>query len=119
MSETKEPKPSKTLFIELKENMTKLINEYAKKSNVGREDIGFAMGYVTNQMEKSRDGNEQLQYLLQTYFFTGVMYAKEYKFRYEQIDENGKAEIMKELNSKLKKMNEGFEKPSPRPSYMG
>jgi hypothetical protein len=112
-------KSNKNLYIELKENMTKLINIYAKKSGVNREDIGFAMGYVSNQLEKSKDGIEQLQYLLQTYFFTGVLYAKEFKFRYEFLDDKEKQEILNEINKKMKQMAEEMDKPTQRPNYMG
>lgn len=113
MKEKKE-KALGNLYIELTENMTKLINLYAEKAGINREDIGFAMGYISNQLDKSRDGRDQFGYLCQIYFFTGVLYAKEFKFKYEMLDDKAKELILKDMKAK-----EGFVEKPERPSYMG
>ena len=114
---TKKPK-GKSLYVELKRDIQTVINEYCHESNIKKEDIGFAMGWLTGKLAQDPQGMDQLMFLLQIYFFSGVHYAKSTEnFMYKYLTKEERLRELKKLNEKLASMMRP--KPEDKPSYMG
>lgn len=113
---TKKPK-GKSLYIELKRDIQRVINEYCEESEIKKDDIGFAMGWLTGKLAQDPQGMEQLMFLLQIYFFSGVYYAKSTeKFMYKYLNKEERIGELKKLNQKLSSM---LRRNEEKPSYMG
>lgn len=113
----KKEEKGKVLFIEMTKDIQKVIYKYCKESNINRDDLGFAMGWLTGNLNPK--GIEQLMFLLQIYFFSGVYYAKTTKtFRFQHLSKEERQKTVTELNKKLMDIIKQKKK-DERPSYMG
>jgi len=105
------------LFIELKRDIQKVLEEYSSGSGVAKEDVGFAMGYLTGLLGQDPSAMEQLMFIQQLYFFSGVYYAKTTKdFKFEWLTAEERSKKVDEIKDQLGKMLHKNIKP---PSYMG
>ena len=109
-------KEKKSLYIELKRDIKKVLDEYCGKAGIQKDDVGFAMGWLTGKLE-DRQSLDQLMFLLQVYFFAGVYYAKTTKkFTYSYLNKEDRGKFLAELNKKLDGMMKQKEE---KPTYMG
>ena len=108
----------KALYVELKRDIQKVIQEYCKESKIKQDDIGFAMGWLTGKLNQDPQALDQLMFLLQIYFFSGVYYAKSTKnFMYTYLNKEERLKTLKKLNERLSSMLRA--QPEEKPSYMG
>ena len=115
MKRKKNKTKNKTLFIELKKDIRKIITGYCKEAGVSSEDRGFAMGYLSGL--KDPGAMEQALFLLQLYFFAGVYYAHTTKnYKYEYLSEESKAKMVDDIKAKLA---EALKKPKTKLTYVG
>lgn len=107
----------KKLFIELKKDIQKVLEEYSEGSGITKEDIGFGMGYLTALLGDDKNAMEQLMFIQQLYFFSGVYYAKTTKdFKFEWLTDEQRNNKVNEIKEQLGKMMKRDHSP---PSYMG
>ena len=116
MEETKKEE-KKTLAIELKKDVQEVMKEYLAVAGVDLDDLGFAMGWLNAKFSSDPTSMQQLMFMFQLYFFSGVYYAKTTKkFGYEMLTHN---EIDKRKNKQKQEMESSMQKLKDRPNYMG
>ena len=126
----KKEEPKKELFIELKEDIKKLVNDYEHEVGGDGSAIVFAMGYISGRTDNELTALQQLQYLMQAYFFAGVRYAKNYKFDYELVTRDERQKRAEKHIADLKVMQDNVIKqqqaketakkqPKQRSDYIG
>jgi len=107
----------KFLHIELNEDIRKIVEKYCLESGIDSNAVTFGVGFISGWTRDDEKAMQQLTFLLQAYFFTGVYYAREsgskLNYKYLTLEEREK-EI---ANRK------GTHNPlpiiKPRPSYVG
>jgi len=114
----KKEEPAKLLYIELKKDIQQILKDYCKASGIQKEDLGFAMGFMTAIGQGAKEPMEQIMFLTQLYFFAGVYYAKTTKgFGFEYLNQQDRGKKRKEVEDRLKDLMKPPQ--MERPTYMG
>jgi len=105
MKEIKQ-EPKKELYIELKEDIKKLVIDYEHEVGGDGSASIFAMGFISGKVDNDNVALSQLQYLMQAYFFAGVRYAKKYDFTYDWVTKEERAKRAEVKAEELKVQQE-------------
>jgi hypothetical protein len=117
--ENNKSEDKKVLSIELKEEVQTIIEKYCKAAGIALDDLGYSMGYLHSKLGRDPAAMEQLMFVFQLYFFSGVYYAKETKeFSYVKLSKDERNKKAKEF---LDKLENGLMKGKKKdlPTYMG
>ena len=117
----KKQEEKKELYIELKEDIKKLVGDYEHEVGGDGSAIVFAMGFLSGKTDNDTTSLQQLQYLLQAYFFAGVRYAKQYKFAFDYITKEERTNRIETKNEEHKKetLIKKQPKTKPKSDYIG
>jgi len=109
-------KQKKILFIQTNKPIATAVNEYCEEAAMSKEDLSFAMGYLTSRINDKDEGIKQLFMLLQSYFFAGVFYGKTQKFSFKYLSKKKRDEKTEKEDLRISEM---LKPKRPAPSYMG
>jgi len=112
-------KKKKFLHIELKEDIRNVVDKYCEKTGIDRGSIAFAMGFISGIAKDDPIVMQQLTFVLQAYFFSGVFYARDQadKLSYRYLTH---AERETEIAKKHKKcVHNPLPMSKGKPSYVG
>lgn len=116
----KEEHDGKNLYIELDVDMNKLLAEYEQAAGIPSANSAFAMGYLSGIGKNEPIALSQLQYILQIYFFAGVRYGKEFKFKYEYVTPEERDILNKDrLERNKTKVSLSEQNSNPKMDYVG
>jgi hypothetical protein len=116
MAKKKKEKQKKILFIQIETPVANAVDKYCDEAGINKEDLSFALGYLTGKVNDKDEGPKQLFMLLQAYFFAGILYGKTEKFTFKYLSKKKRDEKVSEADSKLLEL---LKKKKPVPSYMG
>jgi len=111
-------KEIKFLHIELKEDIRKIVEKYCSESGIDSSGVVFAVGYISGWTHDDEKAMQQLTFLLQAYFFSGVYYAREQgsKLSYKYLT---LTEREKEIANRKQAIHNPIPLFKPKPSYVG
>ena len=72
-------KEKKRLYIGIKDDIRKIVEDYCEEAGINPGDIPFAMGFLSGAMGEDMVALQQLTFMLQAYFFAGVRYHNKSK----------------------------------------
>ena len=72
-------KEEKLLYIGMKEDIRNVVKDYCLEAGIDEGGIQFAMGYMSGAVDDNPIALQQLTFMLQAYFFAGVVYHNKHK----------------------------------------